>query len=207
MEFTYIPVILPANGPTPALEVKQEVPSKFGLLMEPVPVAGQCKFTIFFNYAHQTWHMTYHFFADADVEHLDVIKGIFAKQASAAVKDVFPGMHENVYDITVKRIYNVLGVPMPVTVSQADLIFTDGYNIGGPTVGELSMKLPGVDSVVRYPCSCDDRPKKDSLWAVIVHLNDGHEDWSRERIADWVDELHDAGIINAEFQPWGELES
>ena len=30
--------------------------------------------------------------------------------------------------------------------------------------------------------------------------------WTREDIADWIDWLHDQGIINAEFKPWGKDE-
>lgn len=66
-------------------------------------------------------------------------------------------------------------------------------------VSRFARQLPGVESIVDYPCGC-------GLWSnrlfdVIIHLND-KEHWSREKIADWIDELHESGKINAEFSPW-----
>lgn len=58
-------------------------------------------------------------------------------------------------------------------------------------------KLPGIMERVEYPCDCS----KDSMAEIkyiIIHLNDA-EKWSREQIADWLDELHDSGKINIEF--------
>lgn len=79
-------------------------------------------------------------------------------------------------------------------------------------IAYASLSLPGMNAKVSCPetyksvdltvkCSVRNR----SLWSVIQHLNDTHN-WTREAIADWVDELHEAGTINAEFQPWGELD-
>lgn len=45
--------------------------------------------------------------------------------------------------------------------------------------------------------------KPNELIEVVMHLNDDHKE-SRDSIADWIDSLHDDGIINAEFEPWGE---
>lgn len=64
------------------------------------------------------------------------------------------------------------------------------------SVEAMSEKLPGVMSLADSPCRCFSRPA--TLHRIIIHLNDFHE-WSRENIADWIDELHDAGKINAEF--------
>jgi len=63
--------------------------------------------------------------------------------------------------------------------------------------------------VVTSPCDeelCPDNYTVDTKLTVmdcIFHLND-IEDWSRESIADWLDELHDQGIINIELEPWEE---
>lgn len=62
-------------------------------------------------------------------------------------------------------------------------------------------QLPAMDKLVKMPCACG--VGKSTLYSVIQHLNDVDK-WSRERIADWIDRLHDAGIINAEFKPWGD---
>jgi len=33
------------------------------------------------------------------------------------------------------------------------------------------------------------------IWSVVQHINDTHR-WNREAIADWLDTLHDSGVIN-----------
>lgn len=88
--------------------------------------------------------------------------------------------------------------------------------ISKPLVAEseaskLSIKLPGMNQKVLPPCGCwrdglqyeFGKPimkpgKKVLLWQLVQHLNDKHR-WSREKIADWLDDLHDAGKINIEF--------
>lgn len=75
--------------------------------------------------------------------------------------------------------------------------------INGKSVDMLSYKLPAIDAIVPYPCkndcACGYVEKSGSLREIIMHLND-LDKWSREAIADWIDELHDKGLINAEFQ-------
>lgn len=75
--------------------------------------------------------------------------------------------------------------------------------INGKSVDMLSYKLPAIDTIVPYPCkkdcACGYVEKSGSLREIIMHLND-LDKWSREAIADWIDELHDKGLINAEFQ-------
>lgn len=74
-------------------------------------------------------------------------------------------------------------------------------------LNELSKGLPGVGANVVSPCTCTKSdffeqkasPLKDSVWSLIQHLNDFHKEWTRERIADWLDELHDTGQVNIEF--------
>ncbi len=61
----------------------------------------------------------------------------------------------------------------------------------------LARNLPGMESLVHYPCG--HHSLKSSLKNIIMHLND-HDRWSREKIADWLDELHDAGEIDIEFK-------
>lgn len=72
-------------------------------------------------------------------------------------------------------------------------------------VSDASKNLPGVDSLVLPHSKCKHYPSdsRQLLWGYIQHLND-HHNMSREQIADWLDELHDSGQINIEFQPWGE---
>lgn len=59
----------------------------------------------------------------------------------------------------------------------------------------LAMAMPGLNTPVPYPCDCK-RQGDGSVWGVIQHLNDEHhparsvaDKWSRERIADWTEEL------------------
>lgn len=82
-------------------------------------------------------------------------------------------------------------------------------------ISSASKGLPGMGAVVECPdekCGFTEMDKygewssfryKAKLWSVVQHLNDYHK-WSRDKIADWIDDLHDRGIINAEFEPWGE---
>ena len=52
----------------------------------------------------------------------------------------------------------------------------------------LAKMLPGVKETVRYPCDCCMTYKNDTLYHVIIHLNDTCG-WSRERVADWIETL------------------
>lgn len=59
------------------------------------------------------------------------------------------------------------------------------------TTASLSKQLPGIHSVVACPAKCKDNNDvvwEQTLWHMIQHLNDRHR-WSRERIADFLDEL------------------
>lgn len=78
-------------------------------------------------------------------------------------------------------------------------------------VQQAARKLPGVnDAYLEYPCTCPKKRhgfiKSATLWYIIQHLNDTHKEWTREKIADWLDELHDKGEVNIEFQPWTDAE-
>lgn len=85
----------------------------------------------------------------------------------------------------------------------------------GPTnpqpksISEVSKELPGMDYAPSFfermsiGCNCSPFRTSQSLWGFIQHLNDNHR-FSREKIADWLDALHDSGKINLEFEPWKE---
>lgn len=76
----------------------------------------------------------------------------------------------------------------------------------------ISQRLPGVKQMILPPCGCwrdglelnkNGMPilepgVKKEVWSLVQHLNDKHK-WTRERIADWLDDAHDAGLINIEF--------
>lgn len=58
---------------------------------------------------------------------------------------------------------------------------------------EMSRYIPDIRKKVKYPCTCGEMG---SIWYVIQHLNDDHhpnsepdDPWTRERIADWLDEV------------------
>lgn len=60
---------------------------------------------------------------------------------------------------------------------------------------QLARVMPGLSATVPYPCDCK-KQGDGSVWGVIQHLNDQHhparpvaDKWSRERIADWTEEL------------------
>lgn len=74
------------------------------------------------------------------------------------------------------------------------------YHLGGfiaglpqssslPVKSELAIlaeSLPGIQRMVAHPLTGN----KGTLYSVIMSLNDGHK-WSREQIADWLDEISD----------------
>jgi hypothetical protein len=80
-------------------------------------------------------------------------------------------------------------------------------------LNRLSNLMPAAQEIVEYPCNCpntitsDPRlqfPVTNRLMNCVMHLNDMHTEWTREKIADWIDELHEAGTINAEFELWND---
>lgn len=83
---------------------------------------------------------------------------------------------------------------------------TPAASINGKPVSDWAAGLPGVQTYVDYPCHCMDglikatgKPvAKKTLSSVIIHLNDICK-WSRDQIADWIDELADRGEINVDF--------
>jgi hypothetical protein len=66
---------------------------------------------------------------------------------------------------------------------------------------DLGKVVPGLQEKVKRPCDCVVAGRVESVWNVIIHLNDQHstarvmaaEDyktvWTREDIADWLDSL------------------
>jgi hypothetical protein len=112
----------------------------------------------------------------------------------------------------------------------ASNITAQSNNVKGESISRAASKLPGVGSRFEFPCGCrtnrkvtsvdgagllqmeyeDAGVRVSSLYNIIMHLNDltdsVHAEWTREKIADWLDELHDAGKVNIEFQGWDEPE-
>lgn len=56
------------------------------------------------------------------------------------------------------------------------------------------MRLPGMKEWVPNPVNGGMAP----IWAIIPYLND-HMKWSRDKIADWLDSLHDGGTAKLSF--------
>lgn len=65
-----------------------------------------------------------------------------------------------------------------------DLILSD---INSKSVSTMSQRLPGVQQLAWCPCPCGVRM---SVWRVVQHLNDSVK-WTRNEIADWLDDLQD----------------
>lgn len=74
--------------------------------------------------------------------------------------------------------------------------------INNKSIETLARALPGVMTRVKPPesCTCYDHrdDKTGTVYDFIIHLNDVCG-WSREKIADWIAELEDRGVINADF--------
>jgi hypothetical protein len=100
---------------------------------------------------------------------------------------------------------------MPLQSFQSGGVVSDPFyspepaTINGKDISVVSHDLPAMNQMVLCPEPHASGPwvQEGRLRNVIMHINDSHG-WTRERIADWIDELHDAGKINAEFQPWEE---
>ena len=77
-----------------------------------------------------------------------------------------------------------------------------------PSVAKMSFDLPGMKAQISPPCGCFSNQVSYFIFLrdSIMHLNDFHKEWTREKIADWLDELHDSGKVNLEFSPWDEGE-
>lgn len=69
-------------------------------------------------------------------------------------------------------------------------------NKHNPELPMLAKSLPGVNELVAYPCGCINSSRHDSLMSVIIHLNDKHVEWDRNRIADWIESLD----VDTEFK-------
>ena len=82
------------------------------------------------------------------------------------------------------------------------ILIKNSINNYDSIVAKKARSLPAINERVDLPCQCKTGVKQ-HLESVVIHLNDYHQ-WTREKIADWIDELHDNGIINAEFDPWEE---
>lgn len=75
-----------------------------------------------------------------------------------------------------------------------------------PSISWQSYGLPAMDAMVTCPCSkrvCAFFGFEQPVRETIIFLNDSVQ-WTREQIADWLDGLHDSGVINIEFEPWEE---
>lgn len=122
----------------------------------------------------------------------------------AELRDDYPEIHTKVLKLFRERVA---------------FAFADTLEVGGPAasseqkseslpawgdIQKASKELPGITTLVKSPCDCKRKYDHFTLWSLIQHLNDEHKEWTREKIADWLDELHDSGKVNIEFEPWKE---
>jgi hypothetical protein len=115
------------------------------------------------------------------------------------------------------------GYKIPVPNSWKDVGYTSEYGFDfGPikktppseanVLAQKAIDLPGVKEKVEYPCIHGPSGRynekgetirvpftRREIFVIIQHLND-ECNWSREKIADWLDELHDNGEVNIEFK-------
>lgn len=54
----------------------------------------------------------------------------------------------------------------------------------------IANMLPGVNNIVEHPVS----GKEQRLFDIIINLNDNHN-WSREKVADWIDTLPEVPVF------------
>lgn len=66
---------------------------------------------------------------------------------------------------------------------------------------QIEQACPGLEEHVQAPCKCyNEYPQDSVLSAVVMHLNDKHA-WTREQIADWLDDLDVDLTIDLESAP------
>lgn len=116
----------------------------------------------------------------------------------------YPGIHPKVLELFRERVAfafaDTLEVGGPAASSEQE---SDGLP-AWESIQKASKELPGITTLVKSPCDCKRKYDHFTLWSLIQHLNDEHKEWTREKIADWLDELHDSGEVNIEFEPWKE---
>ena len=69
----------------------------------------------------------------------------------------------------------------------------------------FTRSLPNINTLVLYPIH-DPKSKdhkhngtyRNTIHSIVLDLFD-HEGWSREQIADWLDDLHDEGKVDLSF--------
>ena len=62
-------------------------------------------------------------------------------------------------------------------------------------LGSLAGKLPGFDRNITHPVTGVEM----LLGPTVIGLNDKYE-WSRDKIADWLDSLHESGTLDLSFK-------
>lgn len=104
-------------------------------------------------------------------------------------------------DLTVtqwKDIEKVLGIAeFPFSMSYPDnvKVYT---GVGTASVSTLARTLPAVNDFTTK-CPVEDCTSHQTLYYLVQHVNDDHK-WTRESIADWLDDLHDTGIVDLSFK-------
>lgn len=84
----------------------------------------------------------------------------------------------------------------------AGMVNFNGAKEAASNVAYTAWKLPGVNTKVQCPCDVEKCLYKGlkgaTVYRIVQHLNDSIK-WSREKIADWLDDLADRGEINIDF--------
>ena len=113
------------------------------------------------------------------------------------------GSFESIGHIDANTIYSDANT----IYSDANTIYSGDIQLSGDnnsTWENKARKLPGMQAIVVCPCSCDKGSLE--LISIIMHLNDKHspgildEVWTTEDVCNWLDELHDSGIVNLEIE-------
>lgn len=151
-----------------------------------------------------------------DQYNIDITTKFLAKYLASQTAD-YLSLESNQFEHMLKVLETLMAVvansngEMSVSASNisADAMTVSKYEQDEPAVEKFDVEayskaLPGMNHVVNAQdiqdtCGCAMMGR--TLWSYIQHLNDSDR-WSRERIADWLDELHDSGKINLEFSPW-----
>jgi len=68
-----------------------------------------------------------------------------------------------------------------------EMLWKVGHHQVAPVWDEMKNQMPELDQMVRCPGHSRECWWESSVWSMVQHLNDSHR-WSREDIADWLEE-------------------
>lgn len=171
-----------------------EVPDEVSVYIENDYIKDIYRFEVRFHLHGSSWSIPVHIPAEA----LSTLpeQGIIAIVADNAIQHgivCFDYYHKEVLAQSLySDVENILNIKKIADMSSTSI---------NTNIAKIARQLPGMTQSAYCPVKkCGERAPT-VLYYLIQHLNDSHK-WTREKIADWLDEKMDAGEIDIEFSQW-----